>query len=85
MATRPGAALTRVADCAGAPGAPRRSRPASPVTCRHIAYAARSSLLQITGSGRIPGTRVGDTGLEPVTSALSRQDEPDNGGQLRLW
>jgi hypothetical protein len=28
---------------------------------------------------------MGDTGLEPVTSALSRQDEPDNGGQLTLW
>ena len=28
---------------------------------------------------------MGDTGLEPVTSALSRQDDPDTEGQLRLW
>jgi hypothetical protein len=30
-------------------------------------------------------SKVGDTGLEPVTSALSSQDSPDNEGQLRLW
>lgn len=30
-------------------------------------------------------TAVGDTALEPVTSALSWQDDPDRGGQLRLW
>jgi 8-oxo-dGTP pyrophosphatase MutT (NUDIX family) len=26
-----------------------------------------------------------DAGLEPATSALSRRDSPDNGGQLELW
>ena len=30
-------------------------------------------------------TVVGDTGLEPVTSALSRKNDPDRGGQLKLW
>jgi hypothetical protein len=30
-------------------------------------------------------TGVDDAGLEPATSALSRQDSPDHGGQLELW
>ena len=56
MATRPGVALTREdwANCASTSGAPPRSRPASPVTCGRIACVARSSLLQMTRSGRIP-------------------------------
>jgi site-specific DNA recombinase len=34
---------------------------------------------------RPPVGSVGDTGLEPVTSAMSRRAEPDSEGQLRLW
>ena len=30
-------------------------------------------------------TGVDDAGLEPATSALSRQDSSDTGGQLKLW